>query len=91
MVDENGNDYWTGKQLFSIVLPKDLNLKYKAKICHGCKVCKKEQCEYDAYVKIVNGELVCGTISPHPTTVSGPTPADTSCITRRNPWCRPRS
>ena len=62
MRDENGEEYWTGRQLFSIVLPKDLNLKYKANICRGCKECKKEDCEYDAYVKIVNGELVCGTI-----------------------------
>ena len=62
MKDENGNEYWTGRQLFSIVLPDDLNLKYKANICRGCKVCKKEECEYDAYVKIENGQLVCGTI-----------------------------
>ena len=42
MRDENGEEYWTGRQLFSIVLPKDLNLKYKANICRGCKECKKE-------------------------------------------------
>ena len=60
--DENGEEYFTGRQLFSIVLPKDLNLKYKAAICHSCKECKKENCEYDAYVKIVDGELVCGTV-----------------------------
>jgi len=62
MVDENGEEYWTGRQLFSIVLPKDFNLKFKAAICQGCKECKRENCEYDAYVSIRNGELICGTI-----------------------------
>ncbi len=61
-VDENGEEYWTGRQLFSMILPKDLNLKYKAAICQGCKDCKKENCENDAYVVIKNGQLVCGTV-----------------------------
>ena len=60
--DEEGKEFWTGRQLFSIVLPKDLNIQYKAKICRGCAECKKENCEYDAFVKISNGELVCGTV-----------------------------
>ena len=67
MVDEDGKEYWTGRQLFSIVLPDDLNLTYKARICKGGKRgceggCKKENCPNDAYVVIRNGELVCGTI-----------------------------
>ena len=61
-VDENGEEYWTGRQLFSMILPKDLNLKYKAAICQGCKDCKRENCENDAYVVIKNGQLVCGTV-----------------------------
>ena len=64
--DENGEEYWTGRQLFSTVLPKGLNLKYKAAICQAgkeCKgECKRENCEFDAYVKISDGELICGTI-----------------------------
>ncbi|MCQ2085806.1 MAG: DNA-directed RNA polymerase subunit A', partial [archaeon] len=64
--DENGNEYYDGRQLFSIVLPKckeyPFNTSFKAQICQSCVKCKKEQCEYDAYVKIVNGELICGTI-----------------------------
>ena len=60
--DENGEEYWTGRQLFSVVLPKGLNLKYKANICQKCKECKKENCEFDAYVSIKDGELICGTI-----------------------------
>ena len=65
--DENGEEYWTGRQLFSIVLPKDLNLKYKAAICKGGKKgceggCKKENCPNDAYVVIKDGQLICGTV-----------------------------
>jgi len=59
---ENGKEYYTGKQLFSLLLPKDLNLTYKAKICKKCAECKKEDCEYDAYVVIRNGQLIKGTM-----------------------------
>ena len=62
MVDENGKEYWTGKQLFSTVLPKDFNTTFKANICQSCDKCTKDQCEYDAYVKIRDGQLLCGTI-----------------------------
>ena len=61
-IDENGNEYWDGRQLFSIVLPDGFNTSFKAAICKGCTQCKKENCEYDAYVKIRDGELLCGTI-----------------------------
>jgi len=62
-IDENGNEYWTGRQLFSVVLPKDFRTTFKASICQGCgAACKKEQCESDAYVKIRDGQLICGTI-----------------------------
>ncbi len=62
MKDENGEEYWTGRQLFSVVLPKGLNLKYKANICQKCAKCEKENCPNDAYVSIKDGELICGTI-----------------------------
>jgi len=62
MSGENGKEFWTGKQLFSIVLPKDFRTTFKANICQNCNVCKKENCEYDAYVKIRGGQLLCGTI-----------------------------
>lgn len=61
-VDEKGQNYWTGKQLFSTVLPEDFNTTFKANICQSCGQCKKDDCEFDAYVKIRNGQLVCGTI-----------------------------
>ncbi len=58
---EDGVEYWTGKQIFSLILP-DITLEFKAEICQGCDECKKENCEYDAYVIIKNGELIRGTI-----------------------------
>jgi DNA-directed RNA polymerase subunit A' len=60
--DGDGGEHWSGKQLFSMVLPDDFRTTFKANICQNCKVCKKEQCEYDAYVKIRGGRLLCGTI-----------------------------
>ncbi len=61
-VKKEGVNYWTGKQIFSLILPKDLEMNYTAKICENCDVCKKEECEKDAYVVIREGVLKCGTI-----------------------------
>ena len=63
-VIENGKEYYLGKDIFSLILPKDLNMEYKAKICDGtgCKECVFEKCPYDAYVVIKNGKLITGTI-----------------------------
>ena len=61
-IDSNGKEYWTGKRLFSIVLPEDFRTTFKANICQNCDVCKKENCQFDAYVKIRGGQLLCGTI-----------------------------
>jgi len=52
-------DKMTGKEIFSKILPPDLNLEYKAKLCGG----SREECrKYDAYVIIKNGQLVEGVI-----------------------------
>jgi DNA-directed RNA polymerase subunit A' len=59
---EKGIEYWSGKQIFSMLLPKDLNLNFRAKICENCAHCKKEECEIDAYVLIEKGELVSGVV-----------------------------
>jgi DNA-directed RNA polymerase subunit A' len=53
---------WTGKQIFSLFLPRDFNYVLKASICQGCTKCEEEDCKYDAYVVIKNGELVAGVI-----------------------------
>ncbi|TDA29826.1 MAG: DNA-directed RNA polymerase subunit A' [Hadesarchaea archaeon] len=64
-VVREGREYWTGKQIFSVLLPKDLNLTYRAKICEGCSKCREEECEKEAYVVIRNGELKKGVIDAH--------------------------
>ncbi len=53
---------WTGKQIFSIFLPKDLNYVLKSNICHNCATCLGENCPNDAYVVVKDGVLKCGTI-----------------------------
>jgi DNA-directed RNA polymerase subunit A' len=53
---------WSGKQIFSLFLPKDLNYVLKANICRGCAKCLKEDCKYDAYVVVKNGVLETGVI-----------------------------
>src|SRR3989304_8156143 len=53
---------WSGKQIFSIFLPKTLNYVLKANICQGCTKCEEENCKYDAYVVVKNGELLSGII-----------------------------
>ena len=55
---------WTGKQIFSLFIPKGMNYALKASICQymGCDVCQREKCPYDAYVIIKNGVLKCGVI-----------------------------
>ncbi len=63
LTDGDGGEYWSGKQLFSLTLPDDFRTTFKANICQSCRGgCKREQCEHDAYVKIRDGRLLCGTI-----------------------------
>jgi DNA-directed RNA polymerase subunit A' len=62
----DGKPYWTGKQLASTVIPPRLSMEYKASICAGCEVCKREKCfeetGFDAYTIIENGVLKTGVI-----------------------------
>ncbi|MHA1733004.1 MAG: DNA-directed RNA polymerase subunit A' [Promethearchaeota archaeon] len=54
--------YW-GKDIFSAQIPPGINLSTKSKFCRNCKDgCKGEQCEFDAYVVIRNGQLLSGVI-----------------------------
>jgi len=57
-----GKNRFTGKEIFSLLLPKDLNITYRGRLCRKCETCKKEKCEYEAYIKIENGELKAGVI-----------------------------
>jgi len=56
------NPMWTGKQLFSLFLPKDFNYSLRATICQSCTKCLKDKCPYDAFVVIKNGVLKSGVI-----------------------------
>lgn len=58
----DGSPYWTGKQVFSHILPDGLYMTYRAGICQNCPTCKKDKCEQDAYVLIRDGQLISGTI-----------------------------
>lgn len=59
---EDGIEFWSNKQVFSMILPDDLNLVYRASSCKDCEVCKKSECDQDSYVQVINGELLTGTI-----------------------------
>ncbi|MFY9800833.1 MAG: DNA-directed RNA polymerase subunit A', partial [Methanoregula sp.] len=60
--EEGGVQYWSNKQVFSAILPDQLNMVFHASSCQNCDTCKKEMCERDAYVRIINGILEAGTI-----------------------------
>jgi DNA-directed RNA polymerase subunit A' len=60
--EEGGVPLWSNKQIFSMILPNDLNMVFRASSCVKCEECKKELCERDAYVRIIDGQLLCGTI-----------------------------
>ena len=53
---------WTGKQIFSLFLPKDLNYVLKSTVCRNCTTCMGESCPNDAYVVVKDGNLKCGII-----------------------------
>ncbi|MGQ9679951.1 MAG: DNA-directed RNA polymerase subunit A' [Candidatus Bathyarchaeia archaeon] len=53
---------WSGKDIFSLYLPKDFNFVSRANICRHCPKCSYEECIYDAYVKIQGGRLLTGVI-----------------------------
>ena len=60
--EEGGVRYWSNKQIFSMILPDQLNMVFHASSCLNCDTCKKEMCERDAYVRIIDGILEAGTI-----------------------------
>ncbi len=61
---KNGEPFWTGKQLFSLTLPSDLNIEFRSNICaHKSKDKDPKLHEADdCYVIVENGVLKTGTI-----------------------------
>jgi DNA-directed RNA polymerase subunit A' len=60
--EEKGLKYISGEEIFSTLLPEDLNLEYKAKTCFNCEKCEAPECPHNAYVIIKNGKLIQGSI-----------------------------
>ena len=61
IIDLPKKSKFTGKEVFSFLLPKGLYTEFKAKVC-GCDKCVKGTCPNDGYVVIKNGELKRGVI-----------------------------
>ncbi len=61
-VDLPSKEKFTGKEIFSVLLPKNLNIEFKAQACRKCDDCKKRDCPYDCWVTIDKGELKRGVI-----------------------------
>ena len=56
-------EYWTGKQLISLFLPKDFNYKRNSKIGSASVLrCLDEDCPHDSLVIVKNGILLEGVI-----------------------------
>jgi len=59
---EGGITFVYGRDIFSVLIPKDLNIEYKAKSCFNCEVCKAPDCPHNAYVIIKKGILKKGIV-----------------------------
>lgn len=59
-IPKRKNRDWTGKEIFSLLLPDTLNMQYKAEICQKCDECMLKDCEHDGYVVIEDGQIVSG-------------------------------
>ncbi|MGC9121710.1 MAG: DNA-directed RNA polymerase subunit A' [Thermogladius sp.] len=56
-------EYWTGKQIVSLFLPRDFNYKRNAKIASASALrCIDEDCPHDSLVIIKKGQLLEGVI-----------------------------
>ncbi len=58
----DGKEFYDGKAIFSLFMPKDLDLSYKAKVCKKCEYCEEEKCPDDGFVVIKKGQLLSGVI-----------------------------
>ena len=58
------NPLWSGKSIFSVFIPEGLNFTSKSNLCsvYKCPDCRKEKCQYDAYIVIKDGNLKQGVI-----------------------------
>lgn len=64
---DDGEPRWSGRLMFSQLLPEGLNFEMKNKLCECAKtqpdgICPKEKCPTEGYVIIRNGKLIAGII-----------------------------
>ncbi|MEM0173301.1 MAG: DNA-directed RNA polymerase subunit A' [Sulfolobaceae archaeon] len=55
-------EYYTGKQIVSLFLPKDFNFHGPSNVSSGPRLCKNEECPHDSYIVIKNGILLEGVL-----------------------------
>jgi DNA-directed RNA polymerase subunit A' len=60
--DSKGNPIWSGKTLFSALLPDDFNFTMFNNLCEKHETCKKTRCPVEGYILIRDGVLVSGII-----------------------------
>jgi len=60
--DKNGEPIWSGKTLFSALLPDTFNFTMYNNLCEKHETCKKVKCEIEGYILIRDGVLVSGII-----------------------------
>ncbi|MGB9635281.1 MAG: DNA-directed RNA polymerase subunit A' [Candidatus Micrarchaeia archaeon] len=58
----NSDGTCSGKDVFSVLLPKDFDLEMKGKLCREVNECSKQKCPYEGYVVIKDGSLKYGAI-----------------------------
>ncbi|MFG1555252.1 MAG: DNA-directed RNA polymerase subunit A' [Thermoplasmataceae archaeon] len=59
----DGKKFFRGRDIFSVLLPNDFNLKFRSKLCAGAKdKCEYEEDPADKDVVIINGKMIHGTI-----------------------------
>ena len=60
--EPDDDDMVYGRDVFSVLLPKDISMEYKSKACFHCEVCQAPDCPNGAYVIIKNGKLKQGIV-----------------------------
>jgi DNA-directed RNA polymerase subunit A' len=61
-LDLPDKDTFTGKEVFSIMLPREINMEFKATCCKNCDECDRDNCPHDGWVSIKNGVVRKGRI-----------------------------
>ncbi len=61
-MDLPDKEHFTGKDIFSLLLPESLNIEFRSSCCVQCEKCLNDGCKFDCWVKIKDGKLTKGTI-----------------------------